>query len=102
MKKEWWLMEEIHNWEEGSSASSNDFTIGQVVALRSDPTRVGVIINVFPGTPENRYHVFLDNTPTTYYDSQLQRYEPSAPSSVITPLAAFHAYMTALQLNHPS
>ena len=95
-------MEEIHNWEEGSLASSTDFTIGQMVALRSDPTRVGVIINVFPGTPENRYHVFLDNIPTTYYASQLQRYEPSAPSSVITPLPAFHAYMTALQLNHPS
>ncbi len=95
-------MEEIHNREEGSPASSIDFTIGQLVALRSDPTRVGVIINVLPGTPENRYHVFLDNTPATYYASQLQRFEPPSPSSVITPLPAFHAYMTALQLNHPS
>lgn len=95
-------MEEIHNREQGLPASPNDFTIGQLVALRSDPTRVGAIINVFPGTPENRYHVFLDNTPTTFYASQLQRYEPSAPSSVITPLPAFHAYMTALQLIHPS
>lgn len=95
-------MEEIYNREEGSPTSPIDFTIGQLVALRSDPTRVGVIISVFPGTPENRYHVFLDNTPSTYYASQLQRYEPSAPSTVITPLPAFHAYMTALQLNHPS
>src|SRR5260221_5158691 len=95
-------MEEIHNWEEGSPASSIDFTIGQLVALHSDPTRVGVIINVLPGTPENRYHVFLDNTPATYYASQLQRFEPPSPSSVITPLPVFHAYMTALQLNHPS
>jgi hypothetical protein len=68
-------MEEIHNWEEGSLASSTDFTIGQMVALRSDPTRVGVIINVFPGTPENRYHVFLDNTPATYY----QGFGPLSP-----------------------
>ncbi len=95
-------MKEIHNQEEGSPASSIDFTIGQLVALRSDPTRVGVIINVFPGTPENRYHVFLDNTPATYYASQLQRHEPPSPSSSITPLPVFHAYMTALQLNHPS
>lgn len=95
-------MEETHNREEGESASSIDFTIGQLVALRSDPTRVGAIINVLPGVPENRYHVFLDNTRSTYYTSQLQRYEPSSSSSVITPLPTFHAYMTALQLNHPS
>lgn len=95
-------MEELHNWEEESPISSNDFTIGQLVALRSDTTRIGAIINVSHGTPENRYHVFLDNTLTTYYASQLQPYEPSTPSSVITPLSTFHAYMTALQLNHPS
>src|SRR5207248_11560561 len=39
---------------------------------------------------------------STYYTNQLQRYEQSAPASVITPLPVFHAYMTALQLNHPS
>src|SRR5579885_1151417 len=94
-------MEEIYDREDGSHPSPIDFTIGQLVVLRSDPSRVGVIIKVFPGTPENRYFVFLDNTPSTYYASQLQPCEPSAPSPVITPLSAFHAYMTALQLNHP-
>ena len=36
------------------SASSSEFMIGQLVALRSGPTRVGAIINILPGTPENR------------------------------------------------
>src|SRR5258708_13733745 len=107
-------MEEIHNREEAlntkqpsihdaiSLSSSKEFTIGQLVALRSDPTRVGAIINFLPGTPENRYLVFLENTPSTYYASQLQKHELPSPSLPITPLPVFHAYMTALQLNHPS
>ncbi len=107
-------MEEIHNREEAlntkqpsihdaiSLSSSKEFTIGQLVALRSDPTHVGAIINFLPGTPENRYLVFLENTPSTYYASQLQKHELPSRSLAITPLPVFHAYMTALQLNHPS
>src|SRR6266702_3206489 len=107
-------MEEIHHGEETiqvkqssirdtlSISSSTEFTIGQLVALRSDPIRVGVIINILPGTSENRYSVFIDNTPSTYYASQLQRHDLPSPSMAITPLPVFHAYMTALQLNHPS
>jgi superfamily II DNA or RNA helicase len=88
--------------ENTSSSSSTEFAIGQLVALRSDPTRVGAIINILPGTPENRYLVFLENSPSTYYASQLQHHELTSSSLSITPLPVFHAYMTALQLNHPS
>jgi superfamily II DNA or RNA helicase len=107
-------MEEIHNQEAALHTSQSplhdaplptspiEFAIGQLVALRSDPKRVGAIINVLPGRPENRFIVFLDNTPSTYYASQLQRHDLSTPSIALTPLPVFHAYMTALQLNHPS
>src|SRR5258708_40138689 len=88
--------------EGASRSSSSEFTIGQLVALHSDPTHVGAIINILPGSPENRYLVFLDNAPSTYYASQLRQYDLPSPSFVITPLPVFHAYMTALQLNHPS
>src|SRR5437667_736240 len=88
--------------ENTSRSSSTEFAIGQLVALRSDPTRVGAIINILPGTPENRYRVFLENTPSTYYASQLQHHELTSPSLSINPLHVFHAYMAALQLNHPS
>src|SRR6266699_2939974 len=114
LKRDWLPMEEIHCQENAIYAnqlssnespvrtSSNEFTIGQLVELRSDPTRVGVIINILPGSPENRYSVFIDNTPSTYYASQLQPHDLPSPSMAITPLPVFHAYMTALQLNHPS
>jgi len=88
--------------ENTSRSSSTKFAIGQLVALRSDPTRVGAIINILPGTPENRYHVFLENTQFTYYASQLQYHELTSPSLSMAPLPVFHAYMAALQLNHPS
>src|SRR6266568_150367 len=88
--------------ENTSRSSSTEFAKGQLVALRSDPIRVGVIINILPGTSENRYLVFIDNTPSMYYASQLQPHELPSPSFAITPLQIFHAYMTALQLNHPS
>src|SRR5260370_6359200 len=88
--------------ENTSLSSSTEFAIGQLVALRSDPTRVGAIINILPGSPEDRYLVFLDNASPTYYASQLQQHDLPSPSFVITPLPMFHAYMTALQLNHPS
>src|ERR1700680_2638479 len=87
--------------EEEIAPSSTEFAVGQLVALRSDPTRVGAIINVLSGTPEIRYLVFLENTPSTYYASQLQHHELASSTLAITPLPVFHAYMTALQLNHP-
>src|SRR5579859_1272218 len=88
--------------ENTSRSTSTEFAIGQLVALRSDPTRVGAIINILPGITENRYLVFLENTPSTYYASQLQHHELASSSLSITPLPVFHAYMAALQLNHPS
>src|SRR5258708_3754143 len=88
--------------EGASRSSSSEFTIGQLVALRSNPTHVGAIIHILPGSPENRYIVFVDNAPSTYYASQLRQHDLPSPSFVITPLPVFHAYMTALQLNHPS
>jgi len=107
-------MKEFHNGEEAlkanhsamhdalSLSSTTEFIVGQLVTLRSDPNRVGAIINILPGTSENRYLVFIDNTPSMYYASQLQPHELPSPSFTITPLPIFHAYMTALQLNHPS
>src|SRR5438552_6965816 len=85
-----------------SRPSSTDVSVGQLVNLRSDPSRVGAVISIVLGTPENRYLVFLENKPSTYYASQLQHYELPSRSIDITPLRVFHAYMTALQLNHPS
>ncbi len=45
--------------EHTSRSSSTEFAIGQLVALCSDPTRVGAIISILPGTPEKYYTCYL-------------------------------------------
>lgn len=88
--------------EDRQHPSSNEFAIGQLVVLRSDPARIGAVIQILSGLPEYRYQVFLDGTPSLYYASQLQPAELPSQPSVFSSLEVFHAHMTALQLNHPA
>ena len=79
-----------------------EFAVGEVVCLRSDTGISGVVMKVLPGSPENRYQVFLDNKPSFYYASQLQRSVPQDTASDILPLSMFQAHLCALQIRHPS
>jgi superfamily II DNA or RNA helicase len=77
------------------------FNVGQTVALRSAPSRVGVITRVTPSNRETRYSLFIDGRTETVYASQLVPVEaPTEPS--LSTLAEFHARLTALQLVEPS
>ena len=78
------------------------FRIGDLVALRSNPTILMPIIEVVPGGAECRYRVFQENKKTTYYESQIQL--PAAEEDERTRLSAeaLHAYLTSLQLLSPS
>jgi ATP-dependent helicase HepA len=99
-------MGELHHLQHSSNegmprTASNEFTVGQLVALRSDPSRIGAVIQILSGSLENRYHVFLDGAPSLYYASQLRAAELPSQPAAFSSLEVFHAYMTALQLNHP-
>ena len=48
------------------------FKVGDLVALRSDPSVLLPVIEVVPGGAECRYRVFQNNAKATYYESQLQ------------------------------
>jgi ATP-dependent helicase HepA len=87
----------------------NDFTTeqrryaaGELVALRADPNVIGAIHQILPGTPEDRYVVFVGSKRSTYYASQLQPIAEEADSFDILPLSEFLARLTALQLSQPS
>ncbi|HUQ90369.1 MAG TPA: helicase-related protein [Bryobacteraceae bacterium] len=77
------------------------FQVGQVVSLKTDGSCTGVVTGVNPAAPETRYSVFEAGSIKTYYESQLQ---PVRPPSHIEPiaLADFDAYLSALQIRHPS
>lgn len=75
--------------------------IGETVALRSDPTRIGVITGITPSNRETRLNVFIDGRLETLYLSQVVRAN-LAPGAVRATLSEFHARLTALQLAEPS
>jgi superfamily II DNA or RNA helicase len=78
------------------------FKVGDLVALRSNPTVILPVIEVVPGTGEYRYRVFQANAKATYYESQLQ-VPPASPEIHRTVTAeALRAHLTALHLLSPS
>lgn len=81
---------------------NTEFSIGQIVVPISDPSTSGAIIQVRPGSPENRYVVFHGGKTITYYASQLREFQvvPTASREIYS-LNAFHSYLTALQIRHP-
>ena len=78
-----------------------EFSPGQIVCLRSNPSIRGAVVAVLPGTPENRFNVFLNGNVQTFYASQLQ--VEARPVEAFQGLSgdAFHAYLTALHLRYP-
>lgn len=78
-----------------------EFTLGQIVTPIATPSINGAIIQVSSGRPENKYVVFLNGKPATYYASQLKAVEVQSDTRNISPLTDFHAYLSALQLRHP-
>jgi len=83
------------------TSTNNGYKPGDMVRLKADPSKTGVITTVLSGDAENRYQVFLDAAVSTYYESQLEPIIAAKTRTVVTP-DKLHAAMTALQLRHPS
>ena len=80
----------------------SEFSPGQVVVLRSDPSVRGAVVEIVPGEPENRFKVFVAGNIQTYYASQLQAEDHSGDDTQLLPCEQFHASLTAQQIRHPS
>ena len=81
--------------------SSTEFSPGQIVVLKSNPALKGAVVGVLPGQPENRVEVFIKGSVQTYYASQLAVEERRDDVHFFS-TERFHAYLTALQIRHPS
>lgn len=84
------------------TAPATEFHKGQVVALRSNPTETGAIIDVIPSEPENRYSVFRNGAAASYYASQLQPVDEPIDVEETLEISDFHARLSSLQIMHPS
>lgn len=82
-------------------ASTTEFAVGDTVCLKADRSVVGAVIQVIPGTPENRYMVFVGTKSAQFYGSQLVSFDVSSGERSVLPLDSFHAHLTALHLQHP-
>ena len=78
------------------------FSPGQMVFLKSNPELKGAVVSVLPGGPEDRVRVFVNGNIQTYYASQLQADDQSDKDFQLLSRDRFHAYLTALQIQHPS
>ena len=87
---------------ESSGGSETIFQVGNLVALRSDPTVLMPIIEVMPGGAECRYRVFHDNRMDTYYESQLQDPDQTEEPQPQLNAKELRAYLTSLQILSPS
>ena len=81
-------------------SSQAEFAQGQIVCLASDPSIRGAVVEVLPGTAEDRIKVFVDGSIQTYYASQLQADDQDNGVSSLSS-DQFHAYLTALQIRYP-
>lgn len=80
---------------------SQEFTLGQIVLLKADPTTRGAVVAVLPGSPESRINVFVNGSVQTFYPSQLQ-IEVQTDQFQSLSCDEFHAYLTALQIRYPA
>ena len=79
-----------------------EFSPGQMVSVRSDPSQKGAVVEMLPGQYETRFQVFVDGNVRPYYASQLQAEEQSDDNFQPLSCDQFHAYLTALQIRHPN
>ena len=79
----------------------SEFTLGQIVFLKADPSTRGAVVAVLPGSPESRINVFVNGNIQTFYSSQLQL-EVQTDDFRSFSCDEFHAYLTALQIRYPA
>lgn len=84
--------------EEEDEKDSAPFKVGDIVALRSNPSVIFPVIEVVSGAGERRYRVFENNVKATYYESQLQ--EPPSDKNERTMLEGdeLAAFLSSLHI----
>jgi superfamily II DNA or RNA helicase/uncharacterized protein YuzE len=101
-----WLKSDVQRYVEqfrsNHDTAEPQFKVGQVVALRSDPSTLLPIIEVMPGGAESRYRVFQNNARKIYYESQLQPAAVPAAEHKALSVEELHAHLTSLHILSPS
>ena len=81
---------------------SPEFQVGDVVALRSDRSRVGAVVEVIGGGAETRYRVLIDGGASMFYGSQVVPGDSTVGISAEIGAEVCKALLTALHIRSPS
>jgi ATP-dependent helicase HepA len=100
-----WLRYEVERYMQEFAprrSRTPTFSVGDLVALRAEPSMLLPVLEVVRGGAETRYRVFHNNGSAVYYESQLQRAAvPVAERTALT-IREVHAHLTSLQILSPS
>ncbi|PLX85598.1 MAG: helicase [Desulfuromonas sp.] len=88
--------------EQMSAKPASLFKVGDLVALRSNPSELMPVLEIIPGGGECRYSVFHNNSKTTYYESQLLTPVEASEEHKILTVKQLQAHLTSLQILSPS
>jgi len=81
--------------------SDEDIYVGCIVALNSDSSKQGAVVEIEGQTPDSRCKIFIDNKLQPFYVSQIH-IVISEKSKNIVSLIELHSLLTCLQIKHPS
>jgi len=92
--------EEI-NTEKKKSKTDGKIITGSIVALNSDPSKQGAVVEVGGNLSNSRCDVFIDGKLQPFYLSQLHIVEYKSERQVVS-ISDLHILLTCLQIRHPS
>ena len=87
--------------QEDQNKSSCGITVKSMVALKSDPTKQGPVIEMDGDDPSSRCQVYINGKIRPFYLSQLEPVILKEERQAVT-LSELHCLLTSLQINHPS
>jgi ERCC4-related helicase len=85
----------------GESEHAGGIGVGSLVALVSDPVKIGAVMNIDGSGSTARFTVFLDGRPQPFYAPQLQLAGQTSNKQQVK-LGELHSLLTGLQIRHPS
>ena len=77
------------------------FEKGDLVRLKSDPSKMGSIISSIDSADAIQYSILLDNKVQSVFEQQLEPYQIQDKTRILSK-AEFDALLTAIQILHPS
>lgn len=76
--------------------------VGSIVALNSDPSKQGAVVEIEGQTADSRCKIFIDGKLQPFYVSQIFIVKSDETSKNIASLPELHCLLTCLQIRHPS